>query len=120
MTVHTVSLSFYCLHATLGLVQPLIMDWEDNPLVNQIPEDLAEKAAIMREFGRRRAAGEPVSEELLAKHVNATNDRYTTGPEPGEKIPDFTLPDQNGVLHSLAGLAGSNGLLVVFHRSADW
>jgi hypothetical protein len=27
-----------------------------------VPGDLAEKAAIMREFGRRRAAGEPVSE----------------------------------------------------------
>lgn len=25
-----------------------------------IPEDLAEKAAIMRKFGRLRAAGEPV------------------------------------------------------------
>ena len=58
-----------------------------------VPADLAEKAAIMREFGRRRAAGEPVSEELQAKHVNATNDNYTTGPEPGERIPDFALPD---------------------------
>ena len=45
-----------------------------------VPKDLAEKAAIMREFGRRRAAGEPVSDELYAKHVNATNDRYATGP----------------------------------------
>ena len=54
-----------------------------------VPADLAEKVAIMREFGRRRAAGEPVSEELQAKHVNATNDNYTTGPEPGERIPDF-------------------------------
>ena len=54
-----------------------------------IPEDLAEKAAIMREFGRLRAAGEPVSAELHAAHINATNDRYVTGPDPGRRIPRF-------------------------------
>ena len=85
-----------------------------------LPEDLAEKAAIMREFGRRRAAGEPVSDELYAKHVNATNDRYTTGPEPGQRVPDFVLPDQHGDLRSLRDLTGPNGLQLVFHRSADW
>jgi len=62
-----------------------------------VPGDLAEKAAIMREFGRRRAAGEPVSEELQAQHVNATNDNYATGPLPGERIPEFSLPDANGI-----------------------
>jgi hypothetical protein len=86
----------------------------------EIPEDLAEKAAIMREFGRRRAAGEPVSAELYTQHVNATNDRYATGPEPGEQLPEFALPDQNGAVRSLADLTGPNGLLLVFHRSADW
>lgn len=84
------------------------------------PGDLEEKAAIMREFGRRRAAGEPVSDELYARHVNATNDRYATGPEPGQRIPDFALPDQTGALRSPANLTGPNGLLLVFHRSADW
>src|SRR5271167_4345235 len=86
----------------------------------EVPADLAEKAAIMREFGRRRAAGEPVSAELQARHVNATNDNYATGPEPGERIPEFALPDENGVVRSLADLAGPEGLLLVFHRSADW
>jgi hypothetical protein len=85
-----------------------------------VPEDLAEKAAIMREFGRRRAAGEPVPDELYTKHVNATNDRYATGPDPGERIPDFALPDQDGASRSLAELSGPSGLLLVFHRSADW
>ena len=86
----------------------------------EVPKDLEEKAAIMREFGRRRAAGEPVSPEFYAKHVNATNDGYTTGPEPGESIPDFVLPDQSGDVRSLANLSGPQGLLLVFHRSADW
>jgi len=89
-------------------------------MAGDIPQDLEEKAAIMREFGRRRAAGEPVSDELYARHVNATNDGYATGPEPGERIPDLALPDQNGVLQSLASLTGPSGLLLVFHRSADW
>jgi hypothetical protein len=87
---------------------------------DQIPKDLAEKAAIMREFGRLRAAGQPIPPELQAKHVNATNDGYATGPEPGQRIPEFTLPDQDGVSRPLASLAGPNGLLLVFHRSADW
>jgi len=86
----------------------------------EVPQDLEEKAAIMREFGRRRAAGEPVSQELYAKHVNATNDHYATGPEPGQRIPDFALSDQHGVTRSLPNLSGPHGLLLVFYRSADW
>jgi hypothetical protein len=89
-------------------------------MVSDIPEDLLEKAAIMREFGRLRAAGLPVPAELQVKHINATNDRYATGPEHGERIPDFSLPDQDGVLRSVGNLAGPNGLLLVFYRSADW
>jgi len=87
---------------------------------SKIPTDIAEKEAVMREFYRRRAAGEPVSDEFYARHVAATNDGYAAGPEPGERIPDFTLPDQNGALRSLANLTGPGGLLLVFHRSADW
>ena len=66
------------------------------------------------------AVGEPVPPEFYAKHVAATNDRYTTGPEPGEPIPAFALSDQTGVSRSLANLTGPNGLLLVFHRSAEW
>lgn len=87
---------------------------------NEIPQDLAEKAAVMREFRRLRAAGEPVPADLYAKHVWATNDHYSTGPEPGERVPHFALPDQDGHMRSLADLTGANGLLLVFHRSADW
>jgi hypothetical protein len=86
----------------------------------EIPADLAEKAAIMREFRRRRDAGEPVSEELYAAHVSATNDHYATGPDPGHRIPGFTLPDQRGAVRSPSDLSGPNGLLLVFHRSAEW
>jgi hypothetical protein len=89
-------------------------------MANDIPRDLEGKAAIMREFGRLRAAGLPVPPELQERHVNATNDGFTTGPEPGERILDFSLPDQQGVSRTVANLMGRNGLLLVFYRSADW
>jgi hypothetical protein len=82
--------------------------------------DLAEKTAAMREFRRLRDAGLPVPAEVRERHVDATNDGYATGPDPGERIPDFTLPDQHGSMRSLTDLAGPAGLFLVFHRSADW
>jgi len=82
--------------------------------------DAAEKTEAMREFGRLRAAGLPIPAEVRERHVQATNDGYATGPEPGERVPDFALPDQHGALRSLKDLCGPNGLLLVFHRSADW
>ncbi len=87
---------------------------------NEIPPDLAEKAAIMREFRAHRVAGKPIPDELYAKHLHATNDHYVTGPDPGETIPAFALPDQHGLSRTLANLAGPHGLFLVFHRSADW
>jgi hypothetical protein len=86
----------------------------------ELPQDLAEKAAIMREFGRLRAAGQPIPDALRAQHVRATNDGYRTGPDPGQRIPAFALPDQAGLVRSPADLAGPEGLFLVFHRSADW
>jgi len=42
------------------------------------------------------------------------------GPQVGEQVPDFDLPDQNGMRHTLETVRGSNGSLILFHRSADW
>ncbi len=87
---------------------------------NTIPDDLAEKAAAMLEFRRVRDSGLPVPAEVRARHVWATNDGYSTGPDPGARIPEFGLPDQAGALRTLNDLVGPNGLLLVFHRSAHW
>jgi hypothetical protein len=87
---------------------------------DKLPHDLAEKAAAMREFGRLRNAGLPVPADVRARHVRATNDGYATGPNPGQRIPDFALPDQFGAIRTFNDLAGPNGLFLVFHRSADW
>jgi hypothetical protein len=82
--------------------------------------DLAEKTAAMREFRRLRDAGLPVPAEVWDRHVQATNDGYATGPDPGESVPDFAVPDQSGSLRSLKDLLGPSGLFLVFYRSADW
>ncbi len=42
------------------------------------------------------------------------------GPQVGERVPDFSLPDQNGQLHTLNSIMGPKGAMLLFHRSADW
>ena len=43
-----------------------------------------------------------------------------TGPEIGNAVPAFSLPDQNGRVQTLASIAGPKGAMLVFYRSADW
>jgi hypothetical protein len=91
-----------------------------DPQSTRMPVTLEEKAAAMREFGRLRAAGLPVPPEAYARHLHATNDGYTTGPDAGTRIPEFALPDQKGRMRDLSNLTGPNGLFLIFHRSASW
>ena len=42
------------------------------------------------------------------------------GPKLGERLPAFTLPDQEGRPRDFASLKGPQGLVLVFFRSADW
>ncbi len=42
------------------------------------------------------------------------------GPQVGDIVPSFSLPDQTGATRDLASLTGPNGLMLVFSRSADW
>lgn len=39
---------------------------------------------------------------------------------PGDRIPEFALPDQSGASRSFRDLTGRNGAMLVFYRSADW
>jgi cytochrome oxidase Cu insertion factor (SCO1/SenC/PrrC family) len=52
--------------------------------------------------------------------VASTPDVTTLGPQVGEKVPDFALPDHRGRRHTLSSLMGPKGLVLVFSRSADW
>ena len=83
--------------------------------------DQKTKAAVLHEIIRKFAAGgKDITPGAWREFVEAQNDGYRTGPEIGEKVPDFTLTDQHGKSRALAELMGKNGLLLVFSRSADW
>ena len=47
-------------------------------------------------------------------------DVSTLGPQVGERIPDFALPDQHGRIRTLDSIMGEKGAMILFHRSADW
>ena len=47
-------------------------------------------------------------------------DNESVGPKAGETLPEFSLRDQSGQVHSLKSLLGSKGAVIVFFRSADW
>jgi hypothetical protein len=42
------------------------------------------------------------------------------GPQVGERVPDFSLKDQNGKTQTLQSIMGPKGAMLVFIRSADW
>lgn len=42
------------------------------------------------------------------------------GPQIGERVPDFSLPDQVGRMRTLESIMGPRGAMLVFIRSADW
>jgi hypothetical protein len=50
----------------------------------------------------------------------AMPDVQKLGPQVGARVPDFSLTDQNGQLHTLRSVMGPKGAMLVFFRSADW
>ena len=57
-------------------------------------------------------AAEPIPSEKI--------DVSKLGPQVGERVPDFTLTDQNGKTWTLSSIMGPKGAMLVFIRSADW
>jgi hypothetical protein len=47
-------------------------------------------------------------------------DVASLGPQVGELVPAFSLPDQHGQIQTLESILGPNGAILLFHRSADW
>ena len=64
--------------------------------------------------------GDQPPEELPPNFRTPLTDDFPTGPEVGERILDFTLPDQHGQPVNLTTARGGNRALLVFHRSARW
>ena len=44
----------------------------------------------------------------------------STGIAVGQKIPAFSLTDQNGKMQTFSSIKGPNGAAIYFMRSADW
>ncbi len=81
--------------------------------------DSARKVQVLTEVPRKFASGK-IDPADWKDFVAAQNDGATSGPVIGERVPDFSLPDQNGKNWTLGELKGKEGLLLVFTRSADW
>ena len=63
---------------------------------------------------------QPVYSTEFLTDIPAGSRGMVSGPEIGERIPDFEALDQNGNLVSLSDVMGPDGAMVVFIRSADW
>jgi hypothetical protein len=57
---------------------------------------------------------------LAAQSPGQRIDVSKLGPQIGERVPDFSLKDQNGKLRTLESVMGPKGAMIVFIRSADW
>ncbi|HIE94547.1 MAG TPA: aldehyde dehydrogenase family protein, partial [Acidobacteria bacterium] len=42
------------------------------------------------------------------------------GPQVGDVVPAFSLPDQSGQAQTVESIMGPQGAMLVFSRSADW
>jgi hypothetical protein len=82
--------------------------------------DSARKIKVLTEVPMSFRSGKKVDPADWKDFVRAQNDELKTGPEVGDRVPNFELGDQNGKQWSLHDLMGRNGLLLVFTRSADW
>ncbi len=54
------------------------------------------------------------------RELDPFDQNVTTGPEVGERIPDFQAPDQFGNQRDLDSVSGPDGAMVFLYRSADW
>ena len=66
------------------------------------------------------ALSQPEYSTEFLTDIPAGSRGMVSGPEVGERIPDFEAPDQHGNLVSLSNVMGPSGAMVVFIRSADW
>lgn len=58
--------------------------------------------------------------QLAVAQSRTPVDVAALGPQVGERVPEFSLPDQNGQIQTLPSITGPNGAMLLFHRSADW
>jgi AhpC/TSA family len=69
---------------------------------------------------RLLACARLVMAAAMIRAAAADVDPQTLGPKIGERVPDFSLPDQHGTTRTLRSTFGPKGAVLVFFRSADW
>jgi len=57
---------------------------------------------------------------LAAQSPGQKIDVSKLGPQVDERVPDFSLKDQNGKPWNLQSIMGPKGAMLVLYRSADW
>ena len=62
------------------------------------------------------AVGIATAQDLEPSEIDVTE----LGPQVGELVPEFSLPDQNGQIQTRDSIMGPSGAMLVFIRSADW
>jgi hypothetical protein len=92
--------------------------------VNEV-EGRKSKVEGARRLGVVAALALAVGFALIQKWPEAEPEPYgrafaRVGPQVGERLPDFTLPDTTGRMRTLPDLVGPRGLVLVFNQSADW
>ena len=60
--------------------------------------------------------GEAFAQDLAPAEINVAE----LGPQVGDVVPDFRLPDQYGEIWTRDSIMGPRGAMLVFVRSADW
>ena len=77
-------------------------------------------AALVLSLFALPALSQPVYSTQFLTDIPTGSRGMVSGPEIGERIPDFEALDQHGNLVSLSDVMGPDGAMVVFVRSADW
>ena len=75
------------------------------------------RTAILGGFLAALSIGFPA---LATAQESQEIDLGALGPQIGDTVPDFSLPDQFGQLQTRESILGPNGAILLFHRSADW
>jgi hypothetical protein len=62
------------------------------------------------------SAGALRAQDLAPSEIDVS----ALGPQVGDIVPDFSLPDQSGEIRTRESIMGPRGAMLVFVRSADW
>ena len=78
--------------------------------------NLRQRSIALVAVGSALLLGTAAAQELGPTEINVAE----LGPQVGEIVPDFRLPDQYGEYWTRESIMGPRGAMLVFVRSANW